>query len=464
MRYPAGKPTSGEHGLNRLVDDSSERQIHWLPGERIELALDSRAGTVASPVMGRDILTITTRRAIRLAEVGGMRTTEIVRLDSVLHIEIKDVSRDLGRLVNGLVALAIGIVFGWVAQALLAVTLISLLVGGIPILGAIFMISRYLLPDEEGALILYTAGSILRHPLLSVESRRDAYLLAHRVYELMEWPSTGTGGIPVARVEEPDIKTHLGTNRTSSSEATLGVSELSGSPAASELESVLRLAFEPTNNSLPMKDLDKHIERGISATTSATSYITRQLILDPKRHEMGEGDYIWDLEFAAPDGYRVSQTGWSSTGVVRERWLTIGNDFYFDSQGWHRTAEPLRFEEELALNKNLSVKKYVTILKQGIPTSYDVVAAEGHDFLHLTYQPVTRESLSAVLGNPSPMQGIGAAADLWINLDTHLLTKAEVFVFDARNGQRTLFQQSFASYNSDLGVVRPGVPRNTGAR
>jgi hypothetical protein len=212
-----------------------------------------------------------------------------------------------------------------------------------------------------------------------------------------------------------------------------------------------------------MKDLGKHIERGISATTSATSYITRQLLVDPKHNEMGEGDYIWDLEFAAPDGYRVSQTGWSSTGVVRERWLTIGNDFYINAQGWHRSTEPIRFEEELGLNKNLSVRKYVTIMKQGIPTSYDVVAAEGHDFLHLTYQPMTRESLSAILGNPSPMQGIGADADLWINLDTHLLTKAEVVVFDARNGQRTLFQQSFASYNSDLAVIRPSVPRNTEA-
>ena len=176
------------------------------------------------------------------------------------------------------------------------------------------------------------------------------------------------------------------------------------------------------------------------------------------------GDYASRLVCKRfPDAYRVSQTGWSSAGEVRERWLTVGDDFYLDSQGWQRSLDSARFGEELALNKNLSVSKYITILKQGFPSSYDTVGAGGHHYLHVAYQPITRESLSAVLGNPSPMQGVGAAADLWIDLDTHLLAKAEVAVIDGRNGQRALFLQSFASYNGDLGVARPDAPRGVTA-
>jgi hypothetical protein len=443
--------------LNRLADDSPERQIPWLPGERIELALDSRTGAVTSPTIGEDVLTVTTHRAIRLGRAGGARITEIIPLDRVVHIEVDDVSRDSGRLVKGLIFVFVGAVVGWVIHALFAVTLITLLAGGIPTLVAVFLISGYLFPDEEGAFVLYTAGSVLRHPLLTTESKRDAYLVAHRIYELMTGPEPVRGTSP--QPENVDPVPHPSTNGASAA----SVGDPSGSPAASELASVLRLAFEPTDETMTAEDAAEHIAQSVSAITAATSYVTRQLVRDPEREQMGEGDYVWDLEFVAPDAYRVSQTGWSSVGEVRERWLTVGDDFYLDSQGWQRLLDSARFEEELALNKNLAVNKYITILKQGFPSLYDIVVASGHRYLHLGYQPMTRESLSAVLGNPSPMQGVGAMANLWVELDTHLLRKAEIAIIDARNGQQALFLQSFASYNAVVGVVRPDAPHSASA-
>lgn len=438
--------------MNRLADDSPERQIPWLPGERIELALDSRTGAVTSPAIGDDVLTVTTRRAIRLGTAGGARITEIIPLDRIVHIEVDDVSRDSGRLVNGLIFLFIGAVVGWVTHSLLDVMLITLLAGGVPSLVSVFLISGYLFPDEEGAFVLYTGGSVLRHPLLTTESKRDAYLVAHRIYELMSGPAPSTEpASPPDSVEQAHPSTNGATAES--------VGEPSGSPAASELASVLRLAFEPTDDAITAEDAAEHIAQAVSATTVATSYVTRQIVRDPERDQMGEGDYVWDLEFVAPDAYRVSQTGWNSVGEVRERWLTVGDDFYLDSQGWQKSLDPARFGEELALNKNLAVSKYITILKQGFPSSYEIVTAGGQRYLHVAYQPMTRESLSAVLGNPSPMQGVGAVADLWIELGTHLLSKAEVAVIDARNGQRALFLQSFASYNADVGVARPDATR-----
>lgn len=451
--------------MSRLADDSPERQIPWLPGERFELAIDSRSGAVTSPATGGDVLTVTTQRAIRLGVAGGVRITEVVPLDRIVHIEVDDVSRDSSRLVKGLFALAIGVTFGWVAQAVLAVTLISLLVGGIPTLVAVFMISGYLFPDEEGALLLHTAGSVLRQPLLTAASRRDAYLVAHRVYELMARPQPAVvTGEPVAQSDaapHTPPSTQPGVNGGSSSAS--GSDDAGESPAASALASVLTLAFVRTDGVLSAEDAAEHIARCVAITSEVTSYVTRQVVRDPERDHMGEGDYVWDLEFSAPDVYRVSQTGWSSVGEVRERWLSVGEEFYRDSHGWQRSSDPARFAEEVALNKNLAIGKYLTILKQGFPSSYAMASAEGRRYLHVAYEPMTREALSAVLGNPSPMQGVGGAAELWIDLDTHLLTRAEISVADGRNGQRALFQQSFASYNAELGVGRPDTTRLAGS-
>jgi hypothetical protein len=168
--------------LPRLADDSPERHVPWLPGERFELALDSRHGAITSSAVGADVLTITTCRAVRFGSGRSVRVTEMLSLDRIVEVQIEEVSVPIDNLKNGLIALAIGVALGWVAFQIFDTPFLTLLIGGISILFAVFMIASYLFPDEEGALLLHAPGRALKQPLLTDQARRDAHLVAHCVF------------------------------------------------------------------------------------------------------------------------------------------------------------------------------------------------------------------------------------------------------------------------------------------
>lgn len=149
------------------------------------MALDSRQGAITSSAVGADILTITTHRAIRLSNGQGVRVTEMLPLERLVEVQIHDVSAPIDKLKDGLVALMIGVALGWATFQIFDVPFLTLLIGGIPILFAVFMISGYLFPDEEGSLLLHAPGRTLKQPLLTNEARRDAYLIAHRIFALI---------------------------------------------------------------------------------------------------------------------------------------------------------------------------------------------------------------------------------------------------------------------------------------
>ncbi|MEX2598898.1 MAG: hypothetical protein WD533_04495 [Dehalococcoidia bacterium] len=171
-----------------MSDETSDQQLPWLPGERFELALDARLGMSTSPMAGDNVLTVTTRRAIKLGSEPGKRTTSMLPLDRVAAVEVIDAERPTERLTQGLVVLGIGIIAGIVSWVFLEQQLITLLAGGLPVLVAIYMLAGYAFPDTEGELILHTGSYTLRQPLQTPESRRDAYLAAHRIYDLVAAP------------------------------------------------------------------------------------------------------------------------------------------------------------------------------------------------------------------------------------------------------------------------------------
>jgi hypothetical protein len=165
------------------------------------------------------------------------------------------------------------------------------------------------------------------------------------------------------------------------------------------------------------------------------------------------------LEFVAPDRFHVSQTGWSSTGEVHERWISIGKEFYrLSSSGtWQKPEDPSRFDIERQLNPQLTVTKYLNVLRQSRPTASDLMVSHGKDYLQLRYEPLSRESLVSILGNPSPPQDIFGAATIWIECETNLLTKAEVNISEGGGENQLISEQFFASYDSELAIEAPAI-------
>ena len=444
--------------LTRLADDSPERQIPWLPGERFELALHARNGAITGSAVGRDILTITTHRAIQLGADGGKRITSLVPLDRITGIEVVDVARPSQRLSQGLVALGIGIALGWVSWAVAGVALISLVVGGLPLLVAVYMLSSYAFPDDDGELVLHAGGHALRQPLLTSESRRDAYLVAHRVYELIATrpPSKPEDSNPVpavAQVAEQPAPQPTATEIGSAVESPK-TTALSRNGAHDQLASLLKLPPAVAGDGdTALPDVGERIAQCIAGTERATSYISRQVVRDPDRESMGEGDYVWDVDFAKPDSFRVSQTGWSSSGEVHDEWLAIGDEFFRHSGGWKKPDDLTRFEAELALNRHLTVDKYLPLLRQAYPTSAGALADQLGGYLVVSYDHISRDTLAGILDNPSPPQSLHGSATIWIESDSGLLAKAEVLI--EAGGGHLLFEQAFAAYDTELGITRP---------
>jgi hypothetical protein len=337
--------------------------------------------------------------------------------------------------------------------------------GGVPTLLGVFLLSGYLFPDEDGALLLHTSGHAVRQPLRTAEARRDAYLVAHRIYELIAdatpsapAPAAATADAP-APTTTPTAPTTPYLNETPPAPApapTMAPPSTNGT--AAELAAVLTLELHPVPNAEPLTDVAERVARAVAATESATSYVTRQVIRDPAHEQMGQGDYVWDMEFAGPDRFRVFQSGWSDTGEVRERWISIGGDFYRHAGTWQKPEDPTRFEPEQKLNHHLTVGKFLGVLRQGHPTSHELDSNGEKQYLQVRYEPLSRETLAPILGNPSPPQGILGSAIIWIDAETNLLAKAEVRVTEDASGRQLLFEQAFASYNTDLHIERPDAP------
>ena len=188
--------------MSHTPDDGPHGQVTLLPGERFDLALDAQRGVVAASEVGENVLTVTTHRAILLSSSSGKRTTMLLPLSRLTGVEVVDVYRANERLPQGLLLLAAGALLGWLSWTIVSVVLISLLVGGLPVLAAIYILTGYALPDQDGALVLHAGDYSLRHVLRSADARRDAHLVADRVYEL----ASMAGSEPVAKVAAPEAE------------------------------------------------------------------------------------------------------------------------------------------------------------------------------------------------------------------------------------------------------------------
>ena len=178
-------------------------QLPWLPGEQFEVGLDARYGLMSQPPTGPEVLSVTSYRVVRSSQAGGKTTTGLVPLDRLSGVEVINAHRPWNRLVQGLLLLGVGGLLGLGTWAVLEAWLLVLLAGGVPTLVGIYILAGYAFPDEEGALLLHAGGYIVRMPLRSASARRDAYLVAHLLMELMSAASRRSAEPTVAELSEP---------------------------------------------------------------------------------------------------------------------------------------------------------------------------------------------------------------------------------------------------------------------
>ena len=189
--------------MSTVPGQPSVLQVPWLPDERFELGFDSRQGLVTHPDGRGQRLTVTSHRAIQLGQGQGKRTTSLVALDQLSGVEIVDVWRPTGRLAQSLLLLSVGILLGLLVWTVLGPWLLVLVASGLPTLVGIYLLAGYLFPDEHGELVLHAHGYAVRVPLLEERAKRDAYHVAHRVFELMAARQRATPTSSPRQVPDP---------------------------------------------------------------------------------------------------------------------------------------------------------------------------------------------------------------------------------------------------------------------
>ncbi len=171
--------------MGSLSADGAHAQLPWLPDERFELGFDSQHGGISHSSGSQHSLTVTSHRAIQSSRGSGRKSTSLLPLDRVSSVEVVDVTRPATRLAQGVLFLGVGGLLGLVAWAVLEAFLFVLVAGGLPSLVGVYLLAGYLFPDDQGELVLHAPGYAMRVPLRSADARRDAYLVAHRLFELM---------------------------------------------------------------------------------------------------------------------------------------------------------------------------------------------------------------------------------------------------------------------------------------
>ena len=215
---------------------------------------------------------VTTHRAIKVGVDGGKRTTSITPLDRVSAVEVTDSGRPTERLAQGLLFMGAGALLGWISWVVLGVALVSLLIGGLPILVSVYMLAAFVFPDEDGELTLYAGTHVVRQPLLSTVARRDAYAVAQRIYELTVAPAAATPGVE----SPPPSPVYAGEDADAGLPVRFPVTMQS---ASAELDALMGLGVvEAELAAAEVADVDDRVRRSVSAASGAAYYVTQRVL------------------------------------------------------------------------------------------------------------------------------------------------------------------------------------------
>ena len=159
-------------------------RVPLLPGESIEMVFDARNGLVSESDPRGEALVVTSERVVQDGVAEGARVVSMFPLQDLSAVEVSDTGRSFERLAQGVTLVAVGLVLGGLSWFILEIQVLSVILGGLPILAGIYMLTGWAFPDTEGALHLYAPGHAIALPLRSPAARESVYAAMRRIYEL----------------------------------------------------------------------------------------------------------------------------------------------------------------------------------------------------------------------------------------------------------------------------------------
>ena len=176
-----------------MMDESSSDaiavpQIPLRAGESVRIVFDSRDGLIPASAPRGEAVVLTDQRVLRDGFADTGRVVTVFPLDELSAVEVASAGRSFERLGQGLMLLAAGLVLGGLSWIILEVLVLSVLLGGLPILGGVYSLTGWAFPDTDGALRLYARGHAIALPLRGNAAQATAHNAMQGIYEL-RWGS-----------------------------------------------------------------------------------------------------------------------------------------------------------------------------------------------------------------------------------------------------------------------------------
>jgi len=183
----------------------------------------------------------------------------------------------------------------------------------------------------------------------------------------------------------------------------------------------------------------------VEATGAAHAYCACQIYRDPT----SERDYEikWRLDLVKPDRFHVSQEVWDSDF---DEWVIEGDQHYRFGGLWTQVTDTGWTKADVRISRSLLVDDFVTTLRTQQFVSAQIYHYQDNRYLLLTYEDIDSGDLT--------VEKQGLEWRIWVDLDTHLLAKAETSL----KGQtpegdeiQVEIQHAFAAYNDKIEVRPP---------
>lgn len=155
-----------------------------MDGETVEVVFDAKGGLGIESDPRTDAIVVTNERVVRDGVADGTRVVSMFPLRELAAMEVADNARSFEKLGQGIVLVAAGLILGALSWFILEIQVLSVILGGLPVLFGIYMLTGWAFPDNEGVLQLYAPGHAIALPLQSAAARESVYTAVQRIYEL----------------------------------------------------------------------------------------------------------------------------------------------------------------------------------------------------------------------------------------------------------------------------------------
>lgn len=188
------------------------------------------------------------------------------------------------------------------------------------------------------------------------------------------------------------------------------------------------------------------------ASDNIKSYMSYMTMVEENNNE-NQPFIQWEIKYVYPDKLLVMQTAEEETGTIYDRWMSIGEELYFQIGEWFKDDGHATGHDQT--NKSMGLLKWVEILEENVISNAKIVEVNERSYIMLEFTPKSVKKI----GFFSDVQVVKEKhIEVWIDADSNLIQKAVLQIDGNSFGPdmgNVVLAQYFGAYNSDIVIQKP---------